>query len=702
MLRRSTGGTVMTDASKPTFEIGIAMSGAISAGAYSAGVFDFLIQALDAWEKAKAEGTPDLPDYDVRLKALSGASAGAITAAIGVIAAGGREAPATFASPAPGSQDIRFTLGRLYRSWVTRPTLVSPDGSPDLLSLEDLAGGRAVVSVLNANLLTAIGVEALEAPGTLSPRPYVASSLHLYMMLSNLRGVPYAIHFNGGQYNMMTHADRVHYVVEGIGAWKPTPSPFADTDSGTSIEATSLFGTTDASARPPEWLAFANAALASGAFPIGLSPRVIETATLQYAKAKFPISEDQSELRPLPTWPEAWRVPSQDHLFSFVSVDGGLINNDPFEYVRFTLMKDPPRPNERKAEKADRAVIMIAPFPEAPPFLGDGEPSLGVLSIARHVVTALRQQVRFKPDQLLAVAAEGTHSRFMISPHRVPPRIPGGEEREETFSIASGLLGGFGGFVLEAFRDHDYQLGRRNCQYFLARHLTIDKNHETLHWPEGAAERLNAVIRKTLSDGSVRDYVPIIPLVGDALPEVPYPSWARIGEDAFALLITRIEARLVAVARRLIATEATSVRMKLGLNFLLLVGRNRIIDYIRLTLLQDLVLRDQIEGWSLPAAEMRPEVVRAVLAALLDPAFDLRTEAGIARTTKLDVSLVREILDLLTGAADARCQVWVAPWTRSDGPSLYTLVSRRPSFLATLLQGRSPARLFAKPVVDRK
>ncbi|MBB4189273.1 hypothetical protein GGE07_005955 [Sinorhizobium terangae] len=174
----------MADGSKPTFEIGIAMSGAISAGAYSAGVFDFLIQALDAWEKAKAEGAPDLPDYDVRLKALSGASAGAITAAIGVIAAGGREAPATFPSPAPGSQDIRFTLGRLYRSWVTRPTLVSPDGSPDLLSLEDLAGGRPVISVLNANVLTAIGAEALEATGTLSPRPYVASSLLFQALLT--------------------------------------------------------------------------------------------------------------------------------------------------------------------------------------------------------------------------------------------------------------------------------------------------------------------------------------------------------------------------------------------------------------------------------------------------------------------------------------------------------------------------------------
>ena len=35
------------------FQIGLAMSGAISAGAYTAGVFDFLIQALDEWEKAR-------------------------------------------------------------------------------------------------------------------------------------------------------------------------------------------------------------------------------------------------------------------------------------------------------------------------------------------------------------------------------------------------------------------------------------------------------------------------------------------------------------------------------------------------------------------------------------------------------------------------------------------------------------------------
>ena len=37
------------------------MAGAISGGAYTAGVVDFLIQALDTWEKPKAEHATEDP-----------------------------------------------------------------------------------------------------------------------------------------------------------------------------------------------------------------------------------------------------------------------------------------------------------------------------------------------------------------------------------------------------------------------------------------------------------------------------------------------------------------------------------------------------------------------------------------------------------------------------------------------------------------
>jgi len=42
-------------APKRTFYIGLNMAGAISAGAYTAGVIDFLIDALDTWYAARQE-----------------------------------------------------------------------------------------------------------------------------------------------------------------------------------------------------------------------------------------------------------------------------------------------------------------------------------------------------------------------------------------------------------------------------------------------------------------------------------------------------------------------------------------------------------------------------------------------------------------------------------------------------------------------
>ena len=69
------------------FQIGLTMSGAISAGAYTAGVLDFLIEALDAWEDARNGPDADtVPGHRVGIKVMSGASAGAITAAICAIA----------------------------------------------------------------------------------------------------------------------------------------------------------------------------------------------------------------------------------------------------------------------------------------------------------------------------------------------------------------------------------------------------------------------------------------------------------------------------------------------------------------------------------------------------------------------------------------------------------------------------------------
>ena len=68
-----------------TFEIGLTFTGTVSAGAYTGGVIDFIIDMLDEWEKEKAANRAkyggeldkwQVPWHDVVIKGLSGASGG--------------------------------------------------------------------------------------------------------------------------------------------------------------------------------------------------------------------------------------------------------------------------------------------------------------------------------------------------------------------------------------------------------------------------------------------------------------------------------------------------------------------------------------------------------------------------------------------------------------------------------------------------
>ena len=77
------------------FEIGLVMAGAVSAGAYTAGVMDYLIETLEAWEEAKKierdklKSDPNyqssIPLHDIEIKVMTGASAGGMTTAIAAV-----------------------------------------------------------------------------------------------------------------------------------------------------------------------------------------------------------------------------------------------------------------------------------------------------------------------------------------------------------------------------------------------------------------------------------------------------------------------------------------------------------------------------------------------------------------------------------------------------------------------------------------
>ena len=255
----------------PTFEIALVLAGAVSAGAYTAGVLDYLLETLDLWEAEKARlsaaGVPldqwTVPPHAVRLRVVSGASAGSICAALLGIATRYRFAPA---SAAASAADKRANL--FYRAWVEDIDILP------LLGTSDLAGAAPpLTSLLDSAPLEAILADALDfsAPPA-PPRPFFGSSLAVFMTLSNLRGVPYNFPLTGTPglvYGASRHADAVRFRIVFSAAAPVRPDEVAVTGSNRATHA--------------EWRRVGDVALASAAFPIGLKPRRLDRPTVHYS-----------------------------------------------------------------------------------------------------------------------------------------------------------------------------------------------------------------------------------------------------------------------------------------------------------------------------------------------------------------------------------------------------------------------------------
>ena len=613
---------------RPAFFIGLTMAGAISAGAYTAGVIDFLVQALEAWETSD---DPRKPGHRVVVPVVSGASAGAITGALAVAALAGGLKPRQWTTP--DGQQRACALWPLYETWVKRPRMMAEDGGPDLLSLEDLApaadGARPPVrSALNAALLDQIAERAL--PETAASPPflprYFAEPTHVYLAVSNLRGVPYAVAFRegGGEaegavagYDMLSHGDMVHYAVSGVGS-APWSSPWSDDGSAIALSASALFSGPAARQRGRD---YTTAALASGAFPGGLAPRLLSAEAASYASRRWPMDGGEAHLKP------SWKAPPQP--FEFLNVDGGLINNEPFEVCRFALRAEGAERNPREGAAADRAVVMVDPFPEGPPFADPYQPDDSLRAVALGLFGVLKNQVRFKPGELLQAMREEVFSRFLIAPRRLAP----GSEAPEPYPIACGALGGFGGFLEESFRDHDFQLGRRNCQKFLRDVFTLPAE--------------NPVVRDGWSEAARNDprwgrdgFFPIVPLLDEAAEPAPAPVWPKMDPAQLDALQERVAKRADAVVPRLIEEQFQNRFLRwLAKAAWSSVGRSYVADAVRWTVQADLIERDLLGApW-----RFEEPLTRRAMAALANPKWDLRAARGVARELKADEAQIRDI-----------------------------------------------------------
>jgi predicted acylesterase/phospholipase RssA len=154
-------------ADKP-FEIGLVLSGTVSAGAYTAGVMDFLIEALDAWYKNRSDNVKDTPTHDVLIRVLAGTSGGGLTTAVASAALYSKYMPRHDGERPDGKNN------RLYTSCM-HDINIEP-----LLETDDLANNQPLLSALNCKVINQISERiAYVIPD--ARRAYVAESLAFCM-----------------------------------------------------------------------------------------------------------------------------------------------------------------------------------------------------------------------------------------------------------------------------------------------------------------------------------------------------------------------------------------------------------------------------------------------------------------------------------------------------------------------------------------
>jgi predicted acylesterase/phospholipase RssA len=442
-----------------SFKIGINMAGAISAGAYTAGVLDFLTEALDEWYKAKANGEL-VPAHDISIEVFCGASAGGMCAAISAVML-----QEDFEHIHDTS--VSGTNNRFFESWVNKIDIT------ELLKTQDLKQAPPVVSLLDSTIIEEIAAYALQPPNPLPPpRPYVSPNLTLFLSLTNLRGVPYSLNGEApGSIEETTffYGDRLRFQTVRPDSTAPqAPAHAVD------LTKTGAAG---------GWDLLQTAAMATGAFPVFLAPRILPRTPEEYMPGMWqPVTADPAgpPVPIAPCFPNGLGSP-----FQTLNVDGGVTNNDPFNFAHdFLSAVDPAISGNQMASNpfdADRAVISIAPFPTTDKFDShfDARKNSSIFSALPRLFNALISQSRFFGESLTEIMTGTTFSRFVVAPSDdlLAARHHGSSAAVQPAALQCATLGAFGGFFERGFRAHDYALGRRNCQKFLCDHFVLPSNN---------------------------------------------------------------------------------------------------------------------------------------------------------------------------------------------------------------------------------
>lgn len=453
---------------KKLFHLGLCMAGSVSAGAYTAGVIDYLHEALENWEATR--GQADIPDHQVVIDLLGGTSGGGIAAALALFGLRDKVEHATL-----DKDGVTYRVNKekniYWRTWVE---LTEGDVLTELLKSGDLKEGY-IPSALNSAFIDEVA-ETLSnyfiemADADIKTPPFLNQKAELFLSLFNVTGLKYKLSNKSGsnreQY-ISEHRDVAHF------RW-------SDKYSGDGRINISLQS-------PDNFELLKDSAKATGAFPVGLKARAIKRAAKYIwdnpffqKNGKF----DNASIN-LGKNKKGEEIRDAEDIYESLNSDGGVANNEPVELSRDIMLKmridqykdiftakDPDKVShtdkmQMKEKLNNSTVILIDPFPsvdfeiEAPK-----TKDAHLFSYAPKLIGAMRSQLLFDAKEALDAYNKENYGLHLIAPSREDAKKP-------EYAIACSCLEGFGGFFNKEFRIHDYFLGRRNCQGFIRKYFVV-------------------------------------------------------------------------------------------------------------------------------------------------------------------------------------------------------------------------------------
>ncbi len=485
------------------FEIGLCLTGSVSAGAYTAGVLDFLFEALEAWEQKKAQNRFkygndyskwDVPWHDIVITGLSGASGGGVTCGLILNSIGKQIDPVKIPPPngtIPANNDF-------YNIWVNQL------GINELTQTADLQGD-SIKSLLNGNALPDIANKTLIPSnfGSTIKRNYIAENLKAILTITNLRGIPYWLKTKGTGANNLIYRRNADYVKfelikNGENSKFPDTVPIPSNPSSGSFVA----GLNKLKA----------ACLATCAFPGAFKVQPFNQNERIYKL------RDYSENLAL--------LPNQD--FEFLCADGGILNTNPFELLHKDLLPPGTEQNPRDGKEVERSIIIVAPLDtDMTPEDNYDIKKDSLIDSMFPLIGAIRNEAVFTNQQINLAFNNSVYSRFIIAPVRYT------KDGDNVISpaITGTSVKTFGAFLSRDFREHDYFLGRRNAQQFFKKNFAIPVDEIVLN-PIFASldinnnkEKFKDQIFKDIESGV--EYFCILPLCGEAANNLYNPDWPK-------------------------------------------------------------------------------------------------------------------------------------------------------------------------------